>query len=363
MYLNYTALCPTRPEAENESHKTLAEFKSLLYSNAGIEWYLQKVGECRKTIASWLHLADPSSIAFVPNASTANYFVLSSLTWKPHDIILTSTHENPSIIRELRSLSHRGVRAQFLNSTSPTKLLASLKQHLSSQNVKAILFSHVSHVDGRVFPIYEIGSLAKEKKILFIVDGAQAVGHIPIDLSNLPFDVYFFPGHKWCSGPLGTGVLVLHDHFLKFHPTFGAEWIEEGKSAATRFEIGTHNIGLIAGLARACELKNSEGLTSQEQDQLRKHAMKELAPLTDIRIHEWNGPQAPGILTLSHQNPDYHLQMYHDLKSKWDIVAKCFIDYPKDETPALRLSWVKSSEKQCLEFAIEKIKESLDFIR
>ncbi len=119
IYLNYAALCPTHPEAEREVEGTLAEFKQYLYSDAGIQWYLQKSQRCREKVAKLLNVEDPSRIAFVPNASTANFLVLSSLVWNPGDAIVTSTGMCPtawapsmmkriSFSRAIRANSGRG---------------------------------------------------------------------------------------------------------------------------------------------------------------------------------------------------------------------------------------------------------------
>ena len=76
------------------------------------------------------------------------------------------------------------------------------------------MVSHVSHVDGRILPISLLSTMAREREAMFFVDGAKAVGHIPVDLDQLDFDVYFFTCHKWCAGPLGTCAMVLNHHFL-----------------------------------------------------------------------------------------------------------------------------------------------------
>ena len=126
IYLNYAALCPTHPEAEREVEGTLAEFKQYLYSDAGIQWYLQKSQRCREKVGKLLNAQDPSTIAFVPNASTANSLVLSSLVWNPGDAIVTSTHENPSIIRELRTLAQRGVQTHTVKPTSASEFVTAI---------------------------------------------------------------------------------------------------------------------------------------------------------------------------------------------------------------------------------------------
>ena len=346
IYLNYAALCPTLAEAEQEVERTLTGFKRYLYSEAGIEWYLRKVSDCRKKVGDLLHVSDPSSIAFTTNASTAHYLLLSSLKWEPGDTILTTTHENPSITKQLRALEQEGIRVHAVRPTSLDAFLQALEERFSKPGVKAIVLSHVSHVDGRIFPVHDVASLARARQCLVIIDGAQAVGHIPVDLNALDFDAYFFAGHKWCGGPLGTGAMVVRESFFA-HPRYRA--IEGGThdgAPATRFEIGTHNIGLIAGLAEACEQQRQRGIDTELQRAFRETAKALLGGRAHCRFLEWQGPHAPGILTFKGTDDLDHGDFVKRLASEAEIVVKPFVDYPEEDAPAIRLSWSSTMEQR-----------------
>ena len=339
IYLNYAALCPPLAEAEEEVARTLDEFKHYLYSEAGIEWYLRKVSDCRQKVGALLHVTDPGSIAFTTNASTAHYLLLSSLKWEPGDTVLTTTHENPSITKQLRALEREGVHVRTVRPTSIHTFLQTLEDRFDETGVKAVVMSHVSHVDGRVFPIHEVASLARARQCLVIIDGAQAVGHIPVDLNALDFDGYFFAGHKWCEGPLGTGALVARESFFA-HPRYrGIEGEQSGGSPASSFEIGTHNIGLIAGLAKACEQRCQRGIDTEPQRAFRETAKELLGGHRHCRFLEWQGPHAPGILTFKGKDDLDHEAFVKRLASESEIVVKPFVDYPEEDAPAIRLSW------------------------
>ena len=339
IYLNYAALCPTLAEAEEEVERTLAEFKRYLYSEAGIEWYLRKVSDCRRKVGAFLHVNDSSSIAFTTNASTAHYLLLSSLKWEPGDTILTTTHENPSITKQLRALEREGVHVRAVRPTSIHTFLQTLEERFDEPGVNAVVISHVSHVDGRVFPIQEVASMARARHCLVIIDGAQAVGHIPVDLNALDFDAYFFAGHKWCEGPLGTGALVARESFFT-HPRYRAIDVEtRDGTRASRFEIGTHNIGLIAGLARACEQRCQRGIDTEPQRTFRETAKELLGGHRNCRFLEWQGPHAPGILTFKGDDDLDHEAFVKRLASESGVVVKPFVDYPEGDAPAIRLSW------------------------
>ncbi len=339
IYLNAAALCPTLAEAEKEVERTLTEFKRYLYSDAGIEWYLRKLRDCRHKVAALLHVSDPSTIAFTTNASTAHYLALSSLKWEPGDTILTTTHENPSITRQLRALEREGIRVHAVRPTALQTFLHTLEERFNEPGVKAIVISHVSHVDGRVFPVHDVASLARVRQCLVIIDGAQAVGHIPVDLNALDFDGYFFAGHKWCEGPLGTGAMVIRGSFFT-HPRY--RWIEgeqHGESPGSPFEIGTHNIGLMSGLAEACEQRHRRGIDAEPQRVLREMAKELLGGHPNCRFLEWQGPHVPGILTFKGTDDLDHGEFAKRLASEAEIIVKPFVDYPEGDAPAIRLSW------------------------
>ena len=354
LYLNYAALCPTHPEAEQEVESTLMEFKEYLYSDAGIQWYRSKIQRCRDAVAQLLNVSDPSFVAFVPNASMANYLILSSVRWNPGDIILSSTHENPSIRNELLALKHRGVETRFLPpSSTPHQFLVSIHQAVHEQKIRAIVLSHVSHVDGRIFPIAGIGEFAKEHNILFIVDGAQAAGHIPVDFNNLECDGYFFSGYKWCEGPLGTGSLVVTERLLVDAPSVLSKPIPEGQPLASHFEIGTHNIGLYAGLAKACEQKNRDGMRINQLLKIQEIATQSFEQIRNVQFRTWDGPHAPGILTIQCLDLKHHDKLMK-LFQKENIVVKEFRDYPEGEIPAIRMSWASHSDQPNVLLALKQ---------
>ncbi len=358
IYLNYAALCPTLAEAEEEVERTLAEFKRHLYSEAGIEWYLRKVSDCREKVAAFLHVSDPSSIAFTTNASTAHYLLLSSLKWAHGATILTTTHENPSITRQLRAIEHDGIHVHAVRPTSIPSFLHAMEERLDEPSVNAVVISHVSHVDGRIFPIQEVVSLARARNCLVVIDGAQAIGHVPVDLNALDFDAYFFTGHKWCEGPLGTGALVARESFFT-DPRYRAIDGKPFDGTASQFEIGTQNVGLIAGLAKACEQRCQRGIDAEPQQAFRETAKELLGGPRDCRFMEWQGPHAPGILTFKGAADLDHEAFVKRLASEAGVVVKPFVDYPEDDAPAIRLSWSSTMNQREFQKGVSLIAERL----
>ena len=340
IYFNYAALCPTHPDVDREVQRTLTEFKRRLYSDAGIEWYRDTMRVCRQRVATLLRVRDPSSIAFTANATTAHALVLASLKWNPGDTLITTTHENPSIARRLHALKRRGVHVYAVRPESPEAFLHEVQERLNGPGVKAIVMSHVSHVDGRIFPVHAVAALARPTRCPVIIDGAQAVGHLPADVETLDADVYFFSGHKWCEGPLGTGAMVVRERFFT-HPHFRAvQEDRHGDPPAAQFELGTHNVGLIAGLAKACELRHQKGLETERLTGIREEVKHTLGGTERCRFMEWSGPHAPGILTFQGTPDVDHGRFATRLAAERGIIVKPFVDYPVNDAPAIRLSWL-----------------------
>ncbi len=299
IYLNVAGLSPFNQAVQQEVASTLEHFSRLLYSEEGIDYYRKTAKRCRHDLAHWLGVENVDCIAFVPNATTASWLVLSRINWKPGDHILTTTHENSTVRKEILGLHTYGVQVHTLDPQSPTELEAEIEHLLLSTQVRAIVISHVSHIDGRIFPIEGLYQLTQRHHALLIVDGAQAVGHIPVHFHDWQPDAYFFPGHKWCAGPMGTGALILGEKFVE-HGEECRDWGQESSLPPwLDFELGTQNIGLIAGLAKACNVKRQEAITAPSNDGRRAVWKTCLQKHQGLHILEWDGPHSPGILSFT----------------------------------------------------------------
>jgi L-cysteine/cystine lyase len=130
--------------------------------------------------------------------------------------------------------------------------------------------SHVDWTTGEVFPLEDICALARQRGVLTLVDGAQSVGNIPVDVPSTGADMYAFTGHKWVLGPEGLGAFYVRAG-LDVHSTnvgflsltdpfaFDAEGSYELRSDARRFEASTGSPALCAGFATAAEAIHERG--------------------------------------------------------------------------------------------------------
>jgi cysteine desulfurase/selenocysteine lyase len=172
---------------------------------------------------------------------------------------------------------------------------------------KLVAIAHVSNVLGTVNPIRELCSLAHEHGALVLVDGAQGVPHLPVDVRELGCDFYGFTAHK-LFGPTGVGVLWGRLSLLDAMPPYqgGGGMIEsvsfEGTSYAEapyRFEAGTPNIAGVAGLGAAIEYVNAIGLDaiSKCEHELLGYANERLAEIEGLRIIG-TAPHKVGVISM-----------------------------------------------------------------
>ncbi len=360
IYLNVAGLSPFQKDVQQEIDRIHTQFSQLLYSEEGIAYYRQILDQGRETIASWLTGGDPTRIAFIPNTTTGSWLVLSRLVWNRGDVILTSTHENPKVLRQLQSLKNQGVHTLSLHPHSPDDFVTQIQEAVNSRPVRAILLSHVSQIDGRIFPLEAIGQLAKEHQIHLFIDGAQAVGHIPIDLQTFTPDAYFFPGYKWCQGPMGTGMLIFDRAFQK-RLTKDDSLMSNGEDVPwMTFELGSQHLGLIAGLVKACQLKQHHGLQTEQLLSYRKQAKEAIQSLSRYSFLEWDGPHAPGILSLYGKRNTKETEKQKHVQGEISIVWKTFSFPEQPQKKGIRLSWSWRSTSEEIRLATDRLQAMSD---
>ncbi len=343
IYLNVAGLSPFNQSVQQEVTTTLEQFGRLLYSDEGILFYRETAQHCRNSLAQWLQVSDAERIAFVPNTTTACWLVLSRILWKPGDKVLTTTHENSTVLKEILSLQTQGVNVHTLDPISPDELEIQISELLESTHVRAIVISHVSHIDGRIFPIERLYRLAQKYQALLIVDGAQAVGHIPVNFREWQPDAYFFPGHKWCAGPMGTGALILEKKFSKLVAMSNDE---TSQPLWADFELGTQNIGSVAGFAMACKIKQQEGMDSLINEGIRAEWKTCLQAHKDLQISQWNGSHSPGILSFICLEAKAE-QFIHMVAKKYSLSWKYFNHPSFPGKTSIRVSWlINTSEPE-----------------
>ncbi len=246
-------------------------------------------------------------LALVSTATEGINIVINGLPLKKKDEIITSFHEHAALhIPLLNRLQRDGIkirtfRPDFKNGLGNVERI----KNLITKRTKLIFISHITCTTGQIFPLKEIGELAREKSIWFAVDGAQAGGSMPIDVKGSNVDFYTFSGHKWALGPKRTGVLYVRMDLLDtLRPITMGAYSDDGfdilknelklNPTAQRYEYATQNPALFHGLKRSVEFINTIGLKK-----IHKHN-KELAEKFYSGLKE-----LPGVQTLSPDEEKY----------------------------------------------------------
>lgn len=222
--------------------------------------------ECRRAISKLIHsAASPEHIVFGLNCSDALNLAIHGLldhlpTSSSAHAICTDLDHN-SILRPLNTLAdqHR-IELTRVPVDPITGLVdpADIRRAVRP-DTKLIAITHASNVTGTVQPLRHIGQIARECAVPFVVDAAQSIGHLPIDVDADCIDLLAAPGHKFLMGPLGTGFLYLRpgmEKMLRPHRQGGTGSVSEHDRQPDflpdKYEPGSHNapgiIGLLAGV-------------------------------------------------------------------------------------------------------------------
>jgi cysteine desulfurase/selenocysteine lyase len=167
-------------------------------------------------------------------------------------------------------------------------------KNLINKTTKLVAVNHVSNTLGTINPVKEIIDIAHKKNIPVLIDGAQAVHHIPVDVQELDADFYTFSGHKM-YGPMGIGVLYAKAELLEQMPPYqtGGDMISSVKFSGTtyndipmKFEAGTPNVEGAIGLLAAIKFINSLGIEQigEYEKELLEYATQQIKTIEGIKI-------------------------------------------------------------------------------
>jgi selenocysteine lyase/cysteine desulfurase len=214
-------------------------------------------------VARLIH-ADAEEIAFMESATHAWDMAFFSIPFKKGDIILTSRIEYASnYIAYLQIEQRTGARVQPVDSTEHGEIdIEVLEKRVKEGNVKLISITHMPTNGGIVNPAEEVGKIAKEYGILYLLDACQSAGQYPLDIEKLQCDFLSATGRKYMRGPRGTGFLYARkDSTKEIEPLsldlHSAEWTGPNefkmREDARRFEKWECNPANKLGLAKAAE--------------------------------------------------------------------------------------------------------------
>ncbi len=248
---------------------------------AWMEWHNQNLGrpglpdrthamlhQARSSMARLLGCT-ADEVALTHNATEGILLTAWGRHWEAGDEVIITDQEHPANVVPWHNLAQRyGIRVRMVRIETETDPLLVI-QPLLNDRTRMISISHISRETGRIMPIKRIARLARAHGVRLLVDGAQSLGAIPVDVVDLGCDYYVWCGHKRLLGPAGTGGIYFHPQALEDTLPSWVGWNAQaqwnGKNhaflrRAKRFESGTHNYAVYAGLIRAIDWLEEVGL-------------------------------------------------------------------------------------------------------
>ena len=270
---------------------TLAEEATSLYEGA------------RERIAKFINASTPREIIYTRN--TTESINLVAYSWaranlKSGDLVILTEMEHHSNLVPWHMLqAERGIELEFIPVTDEGLLDLDTYKALLNRTPKLVSFTHMSNVLGTINPAAEIIKLAHAAGAVTLVDGAQSVPHLSVDVKALDADFYAFSAHKMC-GPTGMGVLYGKSALLEAMPPFlgGGDMIKEVKLRSFRpntlphkFEAGTPAIAEAIGLGAAVDYLTQIGMSNiaAHEHEITEYALERLEEIPGVKLF---GPSA-----------------------------------------------------------------------
>lgn len=248
--------------------------------------------ETRVKLSQFFGQKHPQHVIFYPNATYALNQAILGYSFAKGDHVITTSLEHNSVRRPLEYLKRTvGIHISYIK---PNNLGLIDPQDIKKEitaNTKAIVVTHGSNVTGAITPIEQIGEIAHNHNLYFVVDASQTAGVLSIDMEAMYIDCLAFPGHKGLLGPQGTGVLIVKDPTMLTPLIYGgtggfSELVDQPEKSPERFESGTLNTPGIAGLLAGVKEVEQIGLEKifAHEWELTNYFLQELQTLTAVEV-------------------------------------------------------------------------------
>lgn len=293
VYLDHAATSWPKPQVVTEA---LAASLELFGGNPGRGAYrlaldtARAIHSARADIAAFLGVRDAHNLLFQPGCTQAMNLVLFGLI-KPGDRIVSAPMEHNAVARPLNMLAAAGVDVVLLDTDEAGVLDPDdVEAAVSEKPTRAVVCQHAGNVTGAIQHVGDLADVAHEHGALLLVDGAQAGGHLPVDLSALGADAWACSGHKGLLGPQGVGVLYLApecdpDELVAGGTGSGnSEDARQPRVRPDRYEAGTPNTPGILGLGAAVRYLGEHAATQQAEEARLTRSLAEGAVELGFRV-------------------------------------------------------------------------------
>lgn len=246
----------------------------------------------RENLSNLLNYNHPECVIFTQNVTAALNTVINGLLEEDDNVIISNIEHNAV----MRPLIERGISYTPLDSDEYGHVIPELIKEKVSKNTKACIIQAANNVNGCVQDINSIGKVLKELNIPLIVDSAQALGHIDLDMEKDNIDIICFTGHKGLLGPQGTGGFIAKTEIIsKIKPfVYGgtgsfSDLLTQPDILPDKFESGTQNIIGLIGLNEGVKyIKTNSLYIRQKEKELRSYFINLLDEIKSLDIYSYS---------------------------------------------------------------------------
>lgn len=252
----------------------------------------------RETVRRFINARSTNEIIFTRGTTESINLLASSFSEaflnEGDEVVVSVMEHHSNIVPWQLQAMRKGIVLKVIPMNDRGELLQEEYEHLFSERTKLVCVAHVSNVLGTVNPVKEMIATAHAHGVPVLVDGAQSVPHMAVDVQALDADFYVFSGHK-VYGPTGVGVLYGKEDWLDKLPPYqgGGEMIQHVSFERTtfnelpfKFEAGTPDYIGTTGLAKALDYVSAIGMEqiAAHEHQLTQYAMQRLKEIPGMRI-------------------------------------------------------------------------------
>ncbi|AFY55805.1 selenocysteine lyase [Rivularia sp. PCC 7116] len=341
-YFNFGGQGPMPSSAMNAVIQAQEEIQLLgPFGNEVNSWLIQQTKATRVAIATELNVPS-ETITLTEDVTVGCNIAMWGIEWQAGDHILLTDCEHPGIIATAKEIARR-----FSVEVSTCPIMATLNegdsvaviaQHLRPRT-RMLVLSHVLWNTGQVLPLDKISEVCRNNDTKLMVDAAQSVGLLPLNLTELGVDFYAFTGHKWLCGPPGVGGLYVRPQIREsLYPTFvgwrsvvvdgqaqPVKWQDSGE----RYEIATSAYPFYVGLTEAISVHQQWGTPQKRYEQIchnSEYLWQKLMQVSGIKCLR-NSPPESGLVSfeLESNQSKSSLELVTFLESK-KIFTRTILD-------------------------------------
>ncbi len=266
--------------------------------------------QVRRQVQQFIHARHPHEIVFTRGTTESINLVASSFGWRflhqGDEVIVSGMEHHSNIVPWQLACERAGARLRVIPFSDEGVLDLQAYEALFNEHTRLVAVNHVSNTLGTINPVEAMTQTAHAHGVPILIDGAQSVAHMPVDVQAIGCDFYCFSGHKMYA-PMGVGVMYGREEMLEALPPYqgGGEMIKDVTFEKTtynelpfKFEAGTPAVGDVLGLGAAIDYLNQQGMQqlAEHEDCLLQYATTRLQDIEGLRIYG-TAPHKVGVIS------------------------------------------------------------------